>query len=691
MADKTPQPIRESVDRAYDRLACQRAGFRSRPQQREMIDVVADTLSRTEGQTRIAAIEGQTGTGKTIAYLLPAIICASAQEKTLIISTATTALQTQLIEHELPNLASDTGLSFTYRLAVGRGRYACPNRLALALSAAQGGHALFDDPETSGLTSDERESLVALQQKLDDGSWLGCRDDLADAIPDTLWSRVASNSHSCPSADRCKGSCPFHRARASLREVDVIVANHDLVLSDLALGGGKILTPPDDTFYVFDEAHSLPDKAVDHAATQLALSRLSADIGRLPSVLSLSKNADASLTDITVARQAVAEFRRALADLSYREEPRQRPMFRAPFGVLPEAVVAAARRLQEPLGALYAAVLDIREAIKKRSESHNEPSESMGVGLIADRLDGYLQLLGSFATHDGENGPPRARWIIDQPNGHWCYASPITAAPTLQRQLWSTAAGVILTSATLTSLNSWARFRAKTGLAQVPDVTYRRVASPFDYASVAELDIPEMLSCASKADEHNRELIARLPALLQESPNGTLVLFTSWHQLKTVYYALPRDLRPRIRTQGQMGHDRLIASHREAVDAGQPSVLFGLASMAEGLDLPGNHCCHVIIAKLPFSPPTSPVDATRAEWLARHGKDPFRVMAMPEASLKLIQACGRLIRTESDRGRITILDRRLVTKRYGAGLLNALPKFKRTTQSVIDEPARARA
>ncbi len=169
-------------------------------------------------------------------------------------------------------------------------------------------------------------------------------------------------------------------------------------------------------------------------------------------------------------------------------------------------------------------------------------------------------------------------------------------------------------------------------------------------------------------------IVRELPKLL-ESARGALVLFSSRKQMQDVFESLDREWRKRVLMQGRLSRQETIAKHKTNVDEGHHSVLFGLASFAEGIDLPGSYCEHVVIAKIPFAVPDDPVEAALAEWIEARGGNPFMEITVPDASLKLVQACGRLLRSETDTGQITILDRRLVTQRYGKAILNSLPAF----------------
>jgi ATP-dependent DNA helicase DinG len=174
---------------------------------------------------------------------------------------------------------------------------------------------------------------------------------------------------------------------------------------------------------------------------------------------------------------------------------------------------------------------------------------------------------------------------------------------------------------------------------------------------------------------HSEEVAELLPRLLRDEPSG-LVLFTSWRQLRDVTRRLPDELVQHMKIQGDGSKQALLVAHRAAIDAGEQSILVGLASFAEGVDLPDDYCRHVVIVKLPFAVPDDPIDQAMAEWAEAQGRNAFFDISVPDAALKLVQACGRLIRHERDYGRITLLDRRIVNKRYGRALLESLPAYR---------------
>ena len=237
---------------------------------------------------------------------------------------------------------------------------------------------------------------------------------------------------------------------------------------------------------------------------------------------------------------------------------------------------------------------------------------------------------------------------------------------------------MVLTSATLQSLGNFNLLLHQTGLNWLPETSTLALQSPFDFTAQGELYLPPVSASPKDSAAHTAEIAEWLPRLISDSePIGTLVLFSSRKQMQEVALRLPAAYLPLLLIQGEQSKSRLLQQHHEAIAAGRPSIIFGLDSFAEGLDLPGNACVHVIIAKLPFSMPDNPIEKTQSNWIKQRGGNPFMEITVPEAAIKLVQAVGRLIRTEQDYGRITILDNRIQTQRYGQQLLAGLPPFKR--------------
>jgi ATP-dependent DNA helicase DinG len=257
-------------------------------------------------------------------------------------------------------------------------------------------------------------------------------------------------------------------------------------------------------------------------------------------------------------------------------------------------------------------------------------------------------------------------------------AAPISGSERLRKLLWNRASAVVLMSATLTSCGTFDLFLRQTGLTVYRGLHFLQVESPFDYRSHAKLVVPAMKCDPTDPEAHTEEVIERMPQLVHSQ--GTLVLFASAKQMKAVHAGLPEPLRRITLMQGSMPKMEMLARHRAAVDRGDRSVLFGLQSMAEGVDLPRAYCTHVVWSKLPFAVPDSPLEEARREWIEGQGRSYFMEVTVPETAQRFKQGLGRLIRTTEDWGVVTVLDNRLITKRWGSLLMRGIPDFERVME-----------
>lgn len=706
--------LKAQIQGAYTRFL-EAKGHKPRYGQRLMIAEVAkglggircDDEGHREGDPAVVAVEAGTGTGKTVAYSLAAIPAAKAAGKRLVIATATVALQEQIVHKDLPDLLRNSGLSFSFALAKGRGRYLCLSKLDALLQEGQAQSAtaqLFAD-EGFRIGVDERSQKLfnSMIERLAGNRWDGDRDAWPEAVEDEDWARLTTDHSQCTNR-HCPNfqQCAFYKAREGMTKVDVIVTNHDMVLADLALGGGAVLPDPRETLYVFDEGHHLPDKAIGHFAhyTRLRatadwlaqidknLSKLLAqhpmpgELGRLvEQVPELARELRSQQQFMFGACEELADFR-AGEDM----EGRERPRHRFPAGVVPEHLREMGIELKKGFSKLTDLFTRLAELLKQAMDgeagvgiaSHQAEEWYPLFGSLLSRAQGNWDLWLAFTAEDPEDSPPMARWLTLADSGALfdieVNASPILAAETLRRNLWNVAYGALVTSATLTALNSFERFRMRAGLPR--SAVTAVVPSPFMHADAGVLRVPDLKADPRDAAAHTAAIIRELPNLV-DGERGSLVLFASRKQMQEVFDGLPRDWRKRVLIQGNLSKQETLNKHKSRVDDGEASVLFGLASFAEGVDLPGAYCEHVVIAKIPFAVPDDPVEAALSEWIEARGGNPFMEIAVPDASLRLVQACGRLLRTEEDRGIITLLDRRVVTQRYGKAILNALPPFRR--------------
>lgn len=682
--------------------------------QRLMIAEIARTLAGIEvdeagkrvSDEHVCVLEAGTGTGKTLAYLLAALPVAKARGKRLVVATATVALQEQVLHQDLPSLKAHSGIDFSYALAKGRGRYICVARLDQTLDGTEDNptYSLFERELASG--GDDFQALAqSLGEAYGNGRWEGDRDSWPEAIPDGHWRKLTVDHRQCTNR-RCGhfAACAFFRARRDLEQADIIVANHDLVLADLSLGGGVVLPDPGDCIHVFDEGHHLPDKALNHFTHRFAVG------GALGWLRTLKK----SLTELNQALAVQPTLARLLATLPQAIEALE-PKLGEAFALghqlagRPEGLVdgeearqhrfemgRAPEALRELAGGLLVIFAELSRTLESMADILRESLDpDKHTGLPREQAEAWLPLLAllhgraleahalwqAFAETDPEGEPPRARWLALERFGAdpelTFSASPVSAAHTLAKSLWGATFGAVITSATLTALGRFERLQERAGLAN--RYRYQRLPSPFDY-SRAVLSVPREAVDPADREGHERAIVEFVQALGKQE--AVLMLFSSRAQLRAVEKALPKSLGERVLAQDRLPKRELITRHRARVDAGEGSIIFGLASFAEGIDLPGDYLTHVVITRLPFAVPDDPVGATLAEWIESRGGNPFMRISVPDASIKLVQACGRLIRKESDSGRITLLDRRVLTRRYGRALLDSLPPFVREIDGV---------
>ena len=726
--DSAPAPVldealREEIQGAYRAWLAAR-DFKPRRGQRLMIAEIARTIggveqddegARVEGDApHVCVVEAGTGTGKTVGYVLGAVPVTRARGLKLVIATATVALQDQLVTRDLPDLLAQTPLGFRFALAKGRGRYACPARLTRHVTGDTGEglpRELFEELGPAGGAPAgvvERAVYGDMLDALEKGAWDGDRESWDRAVDDRAWSGATMDHRGC-TGPKCGffRDCPYFLARERVQQADVVVANHDLVLADLALGGGAVLPAPEQTVYVFDEGHHLGDKALGHLrrfaralagianveGSERLLGTLAQRMRRAPRLVELAQRAAVLGEPLREGlRRAldIAETLPGLDELAPRR-PGQRPAHRFPLGELPAELRALSAELARGHAELAAALDAATEEVRQEAEESGEDREESEAWLTAlaqtlGRIEGAAALWADFAAEPG--GPVHARWVArperadaDTSLDVEFQASPLAAAASLEEVLWDRCFAAVVTSATLTTTGGFQRFAEGTGIP--PGSRYVSAPSAFPYAERAVLAVPRMANDPGRADAHADEVANLLPRLVDPT-EGTLVIFTSWRQLDRVTEALPPALLGRVLSQATATKHRILVDHRARIDAGEGSVILGLASFAEGIDLPGDYCRHVIITKLPFAVPDDPVEAAVAEWLESQGRNPFMEVSVPDAALRLKQACGRLMRSETDSGRVTVLDPRLTSRRYGREILDVLPPFRRVLGEAVE-------
>jgi len=685
----------------YKALQQQIPDFIPRAPQRQMIADVAKTLAGEEG--RHLAIEAPTGVGKTLSYLIPGIAIAREEQKTLVISTANVALQDQIFSKDLPLLKKIIpDLRFT--AAFGRGRYVCPRNLtALASSeATQQDLLAFLDDELTPNSKEEQQRCAKLKADLDSYRWDGLRDHTDQNIDDGLWRRLSTDKASCLNRNcHYYRECPFFVARREVQEAEVVVANHALVMA--AMESEAVLPEPKNLLLVLDEGHHLPDVARDalEMSAEITASwyRLQLDLFTKLVATCMEQFRPKTTPPLALPERLNAhceELYELIASLNsilglYMPAGTEAE-HRFAMGELPDEVMEICLRLAK-----------LTEMLRGLAELFlNDLSEKTGQHDIVRLHRVILQMnraLGMFesqsklwrlASMAQASGAPVTKWatreLVEGQMHLFFHCVGIRVSDQLEKLLWRSVPHIVVTSATLRSLNSFSRLQEMSGLKEKAGDRFVTLDSPFNHIEQGRLVIPQMRY--EPLMEHEEKHIAEMAAYFREQIEkkehpGMLVLFAS-NRAMQLFLTFVTDLRLMLLVQGDQPRYRLVELHRKRIDEGGRSVLVGLQSFAEGLDLKGDYLTQVHIHKIAFPPIDSPVVITEGEWLKSLNRYPFEVQSLPSASFNLIQQVGRLIRSHSCRGEVVIYDRRLLSKGYGKRLLDALPVFPISQPDVPD-------
>lgn len=687
---------KEIIRNAYKEIGNNLVNFTPRKEQAYLIAEIAKTLSGEYAKDRKhIAIEAGTGTGKSLAYCLGTIPLAMSRQKKVVISTATVALQEQLFLKDLPFLREHSGLEFEYCLVKGRGRYVCTQRLKLAC------HTDDNDSQAALWTEKPKQSdikmLHSLNEKLSSGKWQGDRDSWPKPIPDNVWQHIQADKHSCLKHLSEHTHCPFHKSRETMDVADVLIVNHSLLLADLDLGGGIILSDPDESIYVIDEAHHLPDITRDHSSAMATvkgaidwLSKVPVTSDKIGKLCSSQRAISPALKLADLTQEIIADLQKvnSFFDANQNAFFSEDKQHRFENGIidknlknLAQDIQSASKKALSEINKLYNLLMEeVKDGSVQMYQAEPLLAES---GFEIQRLENLEKIWYMYAKTDSDKAAPLARWIektSGKRDDYLVCASPIEVGFFLEDNLWSKCEAAVLCSATLCALNSFDHFRKQAGLGNNDGTQYVKLNSPFNYQENAVLNIPKMATEPTASDKFTDELIKKIPKLLKQE-QANLVLFSSYWQMNKVAEELRKKSKKLdIMVQGEDSRQHIIEQHKKLCDQDKTSIIFGSQSFSEGLDLPGKYLTNLIITKLPFSVPTSPVDQAQAEYIKLKGGNPFMLLSVPDASKKLIQACGRLLRNEKDTGMISILDRRLVSKRYGKQLLDSLPPFKRNIE-----------
>lgn len=683
------------------------SGYEHRPQQLQMMEAVATAFN----DQQVLTVEAGTGTGKSLAYLLPAITWSLRNHERVVVSTHTINLQEQLVAKDLPLLATQAGFDCTAVLVKGRGNYLCQRKAAQV--GAQGS-MLVEDAEQR-----ELQEILAWAKRTTDGS-LG---DLPVPPRPEVWEQVVSEHDNCLRA-RCPyySSCFFYTARRAAAKADVIVVNHHLLMADLSLRAEtgsyaqNAILPPANRV-IIDEAHHLEDVATSYFGSRLSYRTIERTLGRLqsprhesrgvlPAVLTalralsrpeerlIAERAETWITDRLLPQRArlLAEAEGCFGELLVELE---RALGRGVSATLDEKLRVVPELRESPywgrveheltrLGNLVGKFAEDLDAVCDRIEQLDEESSKQLLFLNTElramqgRLLAYSGALFEFLEED-ENA---CRWLeVRTRRGHQSLVlntAPIAVGPLLRAALFERFPTVVLTSATLAVDRRFDYLHQRFGIdaLSVPErAETLRVESPFNFPAQALLAVPHDLPEPTHA-RYEGATHAAIRDALRVTAGGTLVLFTSYGALNRAVEAVAEPMRAMHLTALRQGEANRHVLLRRFIDTPR-AVLFATDSFWEGIDVPGDALRCVIITRLPFRVPTEPIEQARVEAIQQRGGNPFNEHTVPQAVIKLKQGFGRLIRTRTDRGAVVVLDSRIVHKRYGSVFLNSLPPARR--------------
>ncbi|HXD29185.1 MAG TPA: ATP-dependent DNA helicase [Arthrobacter sp.] len=649
------------LDRAVEGM-----GGQSRPGQHEMARQVVESL----GSGRHLLVQAGTGTGKSLAYLVPAIAHALESDKPVVISTATLALQAQIVGRDVPrlleNLDEELPRQLEVALAKGRSNYVCKYKLGGGYPDDDEGalFALDDQGSARPLTAGGGPTSALGQEVVRVREWAeetesGDRDDLVPGVSERAWRQVSVTAMDCLGAQKCPMAeeCFSELARKKAGEADIVITNHAM-LAVSAFEGLAVL-PEFDTV-IIDEAHELQDRVTSSVTRPLSASMVTA------AATATRRNCKG------VAVEALSQAGKALAA----------SLEGVATGLLPKglnedqrAAVAAVRE------AARVALSDSKPANGDTADGGRQMARSQLMYLVeqCDRLDGpaderevvWLSRQGSFTPGSGYSAP-------DDTAPATINVAPLSVAGKLREGLFD-GRTVILTSATLAIGAAFEPVAGSLGLLGegAPAWTGVDVGSPFNYARQGMLYVARHLPKPSR--NLSPEALDELEDLIGASGGGVLALFSSRRAAEEATEALRPRVDPGILCQGESSMSTLVQQFADERD----TCLFGTMTLWQGVDVPGDSCRLVVIDRIPFPRPDDPLSTARSRDVARHGGNGFMAVSASHAAVRLAQGAGRLIRSTADRGVVAVLDSRLATERYGNFLRASLPPMWATTDKDI--------
>jgi ATP-dependent DNA helicase DinG len=624
-------------------IAAIHPAYEHRPGQIKMAQAVLKAIEESSH----LCVEAGTGTGKTLAYLIPAIF----SNKRVVISTATKNLQEQLFSRDIPFLEKALNRKFSVCYMKGRSNYLCWNKL----EQMEGEHYLFSpqDPERLDLI----KRWAQTTQTGDRGELSELPDDLL------LWHRLDASRETC-SGQKCRNfdACFITRVRQQALQSDIVVVNHHLFFADLSLRQGDFASIlPEYSILVLDEAHEIEDVATQYFGTAVSNYRIE----------ELLRDANKTLTELKAGSPYLTS---QLAKLAERAAEFFRPfqIREGRFVLQPLGSGTVARRGPQnfdSIGAPYKAFRIQLSSLKSSLANASIQSESLEA--LMRRCQEIEDDLASILESDSKE---HVFWCeIRSRGGVFLWASPINISNVLKERLFSSVDSAILTSATLSTGNNFQFTKSRLGLENAEELI---VPSHFDFSNQAIFYVPRDIP-EPREEGWVRHACKEIEMILEASRGRAFVLFTSYSQMDQVHQELKGRIDFPIMIQGEKSKSGLLDSFRRTPNA----VLFATSSFWQGVDVQGEQLSCVIIDKLPFSVPSDPVVAARIASVNESGGNAFYDYQIPTATILLKQGLGRLIRSKGDRGILALLDKRILTKSYGRMFLKSIPPAPMTQDS----------
>ena len=669
--------------------------YEMRPQQLDMARAVSNAFST--GQHLM--VEAGTGTGKSFAYLVPSAMWALQNNYRVIISTNTINLQDQLIKKDIPDMRAALGADLRSVVLKGRSNYLCPRRFE---------HFRQRGPDNP----DQMRVLAKVLVWLEEGG-TGDRNEINLNGPNEreVWTNLSAEDEGCKGEaclSRMGGACPFYQNHQDAQSAHIIIVNHALLLADVATGS-RIL--PEYNYLIVDEAHHLENattSALSYRVTQNDMARMlkelggtsSGILGRLltalkdrlrPSDFAIFLQNFERINDMSIRlNQLFGEF---FLNLNHFLEEQREGQPISNYGQQ-ERILPSTRTLSQWEGVeiawdlaneTYVLMLNLLTQIHKNTADEMDGNDEE----IEDARDDLGNLLRRLTEAQGyitgfvsTPSPDFIYWVEILPNRNQValQIAPLHIGNLMEKYLWHEKASIILTSATLATVEGFDYLRNRLNADEADELS---LGSPFDYETSAMLYLANDMPEPSDANNYQRTVDRTLIQLAKATGGRMLVLFTSYAQLKRTSQTISHPLAEAGITVYEQGEGASPNTLLETFKEADRAVLLGTRAFWEGVDVPGNALSVLVITKLPFDVPSDPIIAARSETF----EDPFNEYHLPEAILRFRQGFGRLIRTQSDRGIVVVLDRRLLTKRYGKLFIEALPTCTMKVDTVVNLPA----